>query len=621
MTTADETSSSSTSPLLAIRRRRRPLILVSAAVLVLAVLAALLWPPRYSATGVILIEQQELPSELVRSTVSSYASQRVQVISQRVMTTENLMGIIQRYNLYADLRQKRPREEVIKEMRADTALQMISADVIDPRDGHPTKATIAFSISYSSPSAEVAAKVANELVSLYLQQNIESRQQSSRDAAVFLTGESVRLDKDIKEEQAKIAVFKEKHADELPELTQLNEQKVTRIEEEMRDNDSQLRSLDQQVTFLDAQLAQINPTAQIYSSTGERVQSPADRLKYVRTEYARAMAIYSPDHPDVKRLKKEMEGLEAAVAVDSTTASGEANDDRRQLEEAQTQLASAQQKYSPDHPDVKRLERLVESLQARVDAHPAQAATTAITDSGAISTTAAATAPPASGVPPVGQAADAVNSTADNPPYIQIHAQREAAVSQIASLKHKRDELQATLAGLDRHLANTPGVERDYNAMLRDLESAQSEYRQVRLKQMDAQTAENLEVERKGERFTLIEPPFAPGEPTSPNRLLILIFGLMFAVSAGFGTVALLESTDATIRGRTDVQSLLATLPLATIPIMLTSADRARARRWRLRAVAGGVASVAVALVLVHIFYRPLDVLWAVALRRAGIEG
>src|SRR6516164_7132746 len=329
------------SPLLALRRQRKALLWAALGVLLLALLAAVFWPPRYTATGVILIEQQELPNDLVRSTVSSYASQRIQVISQRVMTTENLMGIIQRYNLYADLRKRRPREEVIKEMRSDTALQMISADVIDPREGRPTKATIAFSITYRSPSAELAAKVANELVSLYLQQNIESRQQSSRDAAVFLTGESARLDRDIKELQAKIADFKAQHADELPELTQLNLQKMQHAQDEIRDTDAQLRSLDQQITYLDAQLAQINPTAQVYASTGERVQSPADRLKYVRTEYARAQALYSPDHPDVQRLKREMEGLEAATAVDADVAKAEANDDRRQLEDAQGQLASA----------------------------------------------------------------------------------------------------------------------------------------------------------------------------------------------------------------------------------------------------------------------------------------
>ena len=596
-----EEQGSAASPWVVIRRRRRPLLLATLGVLLLSVLAAFLWPPRYTATGTILIEQQELPSELVRSTVSSYASQRVQVISQRVMTTENLMTIIQRYGLYPKLRRTRPREEVIKEMRHDTKLEMISADVIDPRDGHPTKATIAFSISYTSPSAELASKVANELVSLYLQQNIETREQSSRDAAVFLTGESARLDKDIRGLRARIADFKQKHEEELPELTQLNEQKATRAEEELRDTDSQLRSLNQQVTYLDAQLAQINPTAQVYASTGERVQSPADRLKYVRSEYARLLAMYSPDHPDVKRLKREIEGLEAGVATDAGTARDEANDDRRQLEDARTALASARQRYAPDHPDVVRLERLVASLEARGSAEPGPA-------------------PAASATAPDGFAETPPSSTADNPPYIQIQAQREAAVTQIRALRQKRDQLDAALAGVERHLARTPMVERDYEAMLRELESAQIDYRQVRQKQNDAETAENLETERKGERFTLIEPPFTPEEPASPNRPLIMIFGVMFALAAGFGTVAVLEGTDASVRGPQDLRALLTAAPLATIPYMFNAVERARLRRWRRNALLGGVASVLAALVLIHVLYRPLDVLWVVALRRMGIE-
>jgi len=593
----------SPSPWLVIRRRRRPLLLVVGGVLLLSLLAALFWPPRYTATGTILIEQQELPSELVRSTVSSYAAQRVQVISQRVMTTENLMAIIQRYGLYPRLRRSRPREEVIKEMRLDTKLEMISADVIDPRDGHPTKATIAFSIAYTSPSADLASKVANELVSLYLQQNIETREQSSRDAAVFLSGESARLDKDIRSLRSKIADFKEKHEEELPELTQFNEQKATRVEEEIRDTDSQLTSLAQQVTYLDAQLAQINPTAQIYASTGERVQSPADRLKYVRSEYARLLAMYSPDHPDVKRMKREMEGLEAGAASDANTARDEDNDGRRQLEEAETQLASARQRYSPDHPDVVRLERLVSSLKARVTAEPA-----------------ASVPPAADGAGPADPDEKPPSSSADNPPYIQIQAQREAAVNQIRALRTKRDQLEASLSGLERHLARTPVVERDYDAMLRDLESAQSDYRLVRQKQNDAETAQNLETERKGERFTLIEPPFTPEEPTTPNRPLILLFGVMFALAAGFGAVATLESTDPSVRGRQDLQELLAAPPLARIPHIFTALDLARARRWKRNALLGGATSVILALALIHVFYRPLDVLWVVALRRMGIE-
>jgi hypothetical protein len=99
-----------------------------------------------------------------------------------------------------------------------------------------------------------------------------------------------------------------------------------------------------------------------------------------------------------------------------------------------------------------------------------------------------------------------------------------------------------------------------------------------------------------------------------------MIFGVMFALAAGFGTVAVLEGTDASVRGPQDLRALLTAAPLATIPYMLNALERARLRRWRRNALLGGVAGVLAALVLIHVLYRPLDVLWVVALRRMGIE-
>lgn len=549
---------------------------------------AALWPASYRSTGTILIEQQELPSDVVRSTVSSYAAQRIQIIGQRVMTTENLTRIIERYGLYADLRRRKTREEVVARMRQDTSVQMISADVIDPRDGRPTKATIAFSISYSNESPLLAAKVANELVSLYLKQNIETREQNTRDALTFLSGESERLSKDIAEAQEQLAKFKELHANELPDLRQLNMENKATTEAEIRETDSQEQLLRQQVVYLDAQLLQVNPVSQVYSSTGERIQSPADRLKVLRTEYAAAVALYAPDHPDVLRLKREIAGLEESTGS-ATAAAASRADYERQLTDARTQLLEARKSYSPDHPDVQRLQRLIDSLQAKVAALP---------DS-------------------VASPGDA--EAADNPPYLQLRAQKKVTLDQIAALQAKRGQLQTKLEDYKHRLERTPVVESDYLTLLRDLQSAQGQYQQIRMKQMDAQVSQNLEVERKGERFTLIEPPFAPEKPVSPNRPLIAIFGCLLALGAGVGTVALLESVDDSVRGRQDLLRLLGTPPLAAVPRMQNSIDRARQRRRRrasLYAAAGAMIAVVPAI---HFLYRPLDVLWSVALRHLGI--
>src|SRR5580658_4620257 len=122
------------------RRRMRAMLGAGAAGVALSVLLALFLPPVYESMATILIEQQEMPTDLVRSTVTSYADERVQVISQRVMTTQTLLDIIRRYDLYPRERERESREALVARMRDDIAVKMISADVIDPRSGRPTTA-------------------------------------------------------------------------------------------------------------------------------------------------------------------------------------------------------------------------------------------------------------------------------------------------------------------------------------------------------------------------------------------------------------------------------------------------------------------------------------------------
>jgi uncharacterized protein involved in exopolysaccharide biosynthesis len=572
----------------AVQRRWVPALCIAAAAVIAAVVTAIVLPSRYLSTGTILIEQQELPTDFVRSTVSSYATQRIQVISQRVMTTDNLLNIIERNELYPNMR-KGAREEMIDAMRRDTKLQMISADVIDPRGGGAVKAAIAFSISYTSPSAQRAASVANELVSLYLQRNIETRQRNSREAVEFLEGESARVGADIKEIESRLTDLKTQHGNELPELQQLNMSTLDRVADDIRETNSRIQTLDQQIVYLDGQLALINPSAQVYTSTGERVQTPADRLKYLRSSFAQASALYSADHPDVQRLKREIAGLEAALGA-IASAGGSDSDKSQQLKDAQSQLANARQRYAADHPDVLRLERLVESLQKD---HA---------DSAALPGAGSATA----------------SGDIDNPVYVQLMAQRESAAGQRKSLEDQQGQLQSKLYAYEHRLAQAPMVEREYAGLVRELDSAQQQYRQMRQKQMDAQISVNLEVERKGERFTLIDPPLVPGRPVSPNRQLIVVAGILLALGAALGTTVLLELLDGSVRGRQDLLQLLSVPPLAVIPLMFTNADLV-ARRRRIRYVLfGAFASLALSPVLVHFFYRPLDVLWAAGLRRLG---
>lgn len=516
----------------ALRRRLWPMLAVFFLGIALACAAAWFWPATYRSTGVILIEQGEVPEDFVRTAVTSYADQRVQVIGQRVMTSTNLLAIARKFNLYSE-QANATRQALLDRMRRDIRLEMISADVVDPRVGRPTKATIAFSIGFDSSSPQLAAEVANELTSLYLSENLESRQQLAAGTAAFLNVEAEKFGARVKELEAKIGQFKETHREALPELSEFNIQVIGRNEEELRALEARHRLLDQQIVSLDAQLAQVTPSAIYVSEGGERILSPADRLKIARSEFASASALYLPDHPTLQKLRREISALEREVGGPAAV-----NDISRELTEARGELASARERYSAEHPDTVALQRRIASLEKQLESASSKPAVTAETRA----------------------------DLADNPAYIQLQAQRRAAQNERDSLLAEKTELRARISEFEKRLLQAPLVERDYNALLREFESERGKYEDIRRKQTEAQLASNLETERKGEKFTLNEPPVVPETPVSPNRLAMLLLGLGLSLAAAITLGLILETLDTRIRGRRGIVMLLDTPPLAVIP-------------------------------------------------------
>ncbi len=253
----------------ALRRRWKGMLLVSGAIFAISVLVAFLLPPVYRSTATILIEEQEIPQHLIRSTITSYAWQRIQTIAQEVMTRANLLDLVNKYDLYADKRRTETSDEIVKRMQDDIRLDAINANVIDPRTGQPRPATIAFTLSYDGESPGVAQKVDNELMTLFLNQNLKTRTEQATGTYDFLSDEARRLKDHIADLETKMAAFKEKNLNSLPDVQQLNMQLLDRTQTDLLDANNEIRSLDERKTFLEGQLAQIDPNSPMVDSSGE----------------------------------------------------------------------------------------------------------------------------------------------------------------------------------------------------------------------------------------------------------------------------------------------------------------------------------------------------------------
>lgn len=562
--------------LAAFKRHRTAFTVIFAGLAIVSILTALLLPPVFRATATILIEEQEIPAELVRSTITSYAAQRLQTISQRVMTRANLLNIIEKFELYAKERRKESTDDVLEKMRKDIAFETVSADVIDPRSGRPTQATIAFTLSYDGVNPDLVQRVTNEITSLYLEENLRNRTQKVAEASDFLTSEVEQVGALATELERSLAKFKAENLNALPEQKQFNIQLMERIDDEMRDIDRQIRTMKERNFYLDSEIAQIPPESAIMSSTGERILSPSDRLKSLRTEYLSLVAKYSSRHPDVIKIRQEMESLGASVgAVDSSL------DALRELEHLRGERASLAERYSEGHPDIQAIDKRMRALESSIKSEEIHE-----------------------------QTRSTAKSHPDNPAYINLVAQREANNVEIAGLTRRFAELQAKHREYEFRIQKSPDVERQYLALVRDQENTSNRYRELKAKQMEAQIAEQLEKKSKGERFSVIEPPSLPEKPIKPNRLAITILGMILATACSAGYVLARETLDRSVRKVKQIVAIAGAPPLAVVPYLPLEFEIEAHKRRSALGIVLTFAGIAIVLLLIHFLWIPLDVLW-----------
>jgi succinoglycan biosynthesis transport protein ExoP len=563
--------------------RRRKWIGVFVAVVGFAGAAAfaLLWPPTYRSTATILIEEPDVPDDLVKSTVSTFADDRLQVIQQRVMTSQNLSDIIDRFSLYSSLMADHPRSELIDLMRQKIDLEVVSANLFGPqqtRTNQP-KATIAFTVSFDSGNPQVAQQVASRLTDLYLAENVQSRQEKAAGTTEFLAQQSLRLYNDVTELEKKLTLFKTKYAGSLPEQLNVNMQILGQAQNQLLGNRRDASALGEKKAFLQDQLTQVSPYLPMTSSG--RAATPQAELMSLELQYVDLSARYGPKHPDVVHLQKQIDTLKAQVGTGTDRGSGQLR-----LTQLQQQLQDALQRYGENHPQVQKLRKQIDDLKVELGKAP---------QTSMISTP---KGPP------------------DNPVYIQMQSQLGDANAQLQGLQAQTATLEKTVQDLQARVLLTPSLESDYASLQQQYTAAITRYQNFKDKESDAQVAQNMEQQSKGETFSVIEAPQFPDIPVKPNRKLLLAVGAAMSMMLAAGLMVALEFLDRRIYQPHGLQVVFGEAPLATVPYIPTRKERTvRIAKASIGALVV-IAATAVALLVVNATVIPLDVLVAAAIER-----
>lgn len=535
-----EYESKSISDYLAMLKRQKKVLIGSVLIIsLIGVYVAYSIPAMYRSTSHFLIEQQDIPRDVVQSTVTSYVDEQIQEVRKRVMSSRNLLRLIQEYDLYPDFTPGGSVETKVDEFRLNTLLETEVFDVMNPRSGRAMLATISFTLSFDYGDPVIARDVAAALAALYLTENIQSRTDQVQGTLEFILSDIERYTREVDRTGELLADFKERNLGTLPELMNYNLQTIERSERQIDGLNREIREANNRKLQFSGELARLGPAQTVYDATGAPILNPTEQLGALQREKMRLISIYSAEHPDVIQIQKEIDILSSATAGGGNYLA----DLQTQIDEARLELASNRQRYSETHPDVSRSRRKLENLESELkraiaEDRPYQA-----------------------------------NALPEDPYARQLNLRIAAEDTNIRSLTARKREVQAKLDDLESKVALSPRVEREYDRLNRDSQTAVANLNEARSKFDDAQQAEKLESGGSGDRFTIIEPANLPLRPFKPNRTAILLLAFVLACGSGIILATVLDTMDDTIKGSRDVLRLINTPPLAVIPYLETETE------------------------------------------------
>lgn len=268
---------------------------------------AYILPPVFVSTARILVESQQIPSDLARSTVTASAAERLEIIQQRLLTRQNLIDVIEELDVYAEIPEMSLAGKIDR-LRESVTFENIQSGASGRRG--PVQLS-AFTISFQDSRPVRAAQVANEFVTLALEQNIRARAEQATETLDFFEREVERLSAELLVTEGELIEFKRENAESLPDGIEARRVELQDISQRLFDNSQRSLTLTEQRLALELQLSQGT-----YAVTAEAALTPeARQLRALRNTLTQRRAVLSGTHPEIRALEAQIAALEAEVRL------------------------------------------------------------------------------------------------------------------------------------------------------------------------------------------------------------------------------------------------------------------------------------------------------------------
>lgn len=337
-------------------------------------------PPQYQSATLILVQEPTMPKDYVTPNVTDNLQERLQSITQQILSRTRLLHIIDQFNLYSSRHAERSPDDKVELMRKDIDIELV-------RDARSNQIT-AFNIYYTSRNPRLAQQVTSELTNLFINENLEVRQRQSEDTTKFLESQLETARDTLADQEEKIRQFKAEHPGELPGTLQSNLQILSGLQSQLQSETDSLNSAKQQRVYLQTLIDQyktLQGTAKSGSGTTMGLPAIDQELDTLKSQLASLRSRYTDRHPDVRKLQEQIAQTERmreqllASLKDKNSTPGDSNDAGTQsldpnqaqtLLQVQSQLRSNQLEITNRESSIAALKAKVDDYQARLNQEP-----------------------------------------------------------------------------------------------------------------------------------------------------------------------------------------------------------------------------------------------------------
>ena len=478
-------------------------------------------PKIYTASTLILVQSQRIPTEYVRPTITDTVTSQLNTLSQEILSRTRLERVIHEFSLYRDLLNKLPMEEVVERMRSAIEVKVQSQMQYDR--GQNT-----FSISFEGKEPRTVMLVTNKLASLFIEENLRVRGQQAEKTSDFLSKELSMMEDRLKRKEAEIRTFKERYMGQLPEQLDANLKILERLQQQLQTTSENIRAAEDRVVLIRSQIDMLR----------EREQGLLAR-----------------------QTRREPTSRESTSATEDVAVGGTPEDPVIvQYNQLKRNLIAAQAKYTDNHPEVIDLKQKVAKLEPRVKEVIAKQTTEREARRRALRENRNAGTEPDPAVAVLDPALERL--------LAQYTEQYNESQLEAKRLKGEEKKLQEQITLYQRRIEDTPRGEQELAVLMRDYDLSKINYQSLSNKKIQAEMAENLERNQQGEQFKILDPARIPEKPVKPDRNKILLMGFAMGLALGVGLTWFRESLDRSFHTVADLESCFELPVLATIPTL-----------------------------------------------------